>query len=283
MTKITRVKDSQVLDEAVKFFGCWTELAQQHVWRYVFVSQYVKNRVVLDVACGVGYGSDYLSRCGAKQVIGVDFDQRSLQFARGAYVRPNLNFVNGNALTLPISDHSLDVVISFETIEHIREQEVFLAEIWRVLKMDGIFICSTPNTKFSMGHIDHVKELTPAQFYRMLKTYFGKVEKYGQYITFTDRKFELSEFRAMKFQLRRKKGIFLKRLNHWMKKSPFGIYLRPLLRWIFHKITSEKRRDRLDIADALVSRLDSKYAVRRFDKNYQGVFLMMVAVCERGA
>ena len=61
--------------------------------------------------------------------------------------RPNLRFEHGSATALPLPDASVDVVVSFETIEHLAgpDQPRMLAEIARVLSADGVLVLSAPN------------------------------------------------------------------------------------------------------------------------------------------
>jgi ubiquinone/menaquinone biosynthesis C-methylase UbiE len=121
-----------------------------HVSRYVLAAQQIRpGDTVLDAACGLGYGTAVLAACspGAK-FIGVDIDPESTDYA-------NANFaVNDSALSYQtcdvtklsfLADHSVDIVVSFETIEHVENYDHFLAEIRRVLKPDGRFIGSVPN------------------------------------------------------------------------------------------------------------------------------------------
>ena len=96
-----------------------TEL--EHVHRYCFALPYVAGRRVLDVACGEGYGSDLLAQV-AGTVIGIDIDVQTVLTAAARYRRPNLNFLAANANSIPIEHASIDVVTSFETIEHIENQ-----------------------------------------------------------------------------------------------------------------------------------------------------------------
>jgi len=127
--------------------GTTGEIAHEHWHRYAFARRFVAGRRVLDVACGEGYGSALLSEAAAK-VVGVDIDAATLAHARSAYKdRPNVEFIEGSASQLPVADASVDVVVSFETIEHLdaADQPKMLAEFARVLASDGLLILSSPN------------------------------------------------------------------------------------------------------------------------------------------
>jgi len=98
---------------------------------------------VLDVASGEGYGSSILANI-ARSVIGVDVDPAAIAHAGTAYAGVNLRFVQGSALDLPLGDASVDVVVSFETLEYVREHVRFMAEVKRVLRRNGRLIVSSP-------------------------------------------------------------------------------------------------------------------------------------------
>lgn len=127
--------------------GIAGEIAYEHWHRYAFARRWIEGKRVLDVACGEGYGSALLSQ-GAAQVVGVDIAEDAIAHARAAYAtRQNLRFEHGSATALPLPDASVDVVVSFETIEHLAgpDQPRMLAEIARVLTADGIVVLSAPN------------------------------------------------------------------------------------------------------------------------------------------
>ena len=150
--------------------------------RYAFASNFCKNKIVLDVACGVGYGSYYLIKTGAKRVIGVDISKDAITYGKGHYQKQNLEFIVGDATKLHFPDRSFDVIVSFETIEHVRNHIKYLSECKRVLKKGGIFICSSPNKvhkKPSNPH--HIQEFYCDEFYGMMTENFIDVELYGQW------------------------------------------------------------------------------------------------------
>ena len=126
--------------------GVVGEIAHEHGHRYAFARRFVTARRVADVACGEGYGSALLARAAA-DVVGVDIDPQSVAHAGEQYRAPNLRFVVGSATALPLGAGSRDVVVSFETIEHLpREaQGGMIAEFARVLAPDGLLVLSSPN------------------------------------------------------------------------------------------------------------------------------------------
>lgn len=127
--------------------GVIGEIAYEHCHRYAFARRYVAGRRVLDAACGEGYGSALLAGV-AQSVVGVDIDAEVVAKAAARYGKPGkLSFEEASVARLPLPDASVDVVVSFETIEHLEaaDQPRTLAEFARVLAPGGILILSSPN------------------------------------------------------------------------------------------------------------------------------------------
>ena len=165
--------------------GTHGEIWIEHWHRYHFASRWVGGKRVLDLACGEGYGSALLAR-RASQVLGVDVSQQAIEHARRAYPRlANLEFKAGSCTAIPAPDASIDVAISFETLEHIAEQEQFVAELARVLKPDGVLIISCPNKaeytdKRGTRNEFHVKELYRNELDAVVRKRFPHATWYGQ-------------------------------------------------------------------------------------------------------
>src|ERR1700694_2221819 len=97
----------------------------EHRHRYLFASQLVSGKAVLDIACGEGYGSALLAK-SARRVIGVDIAERAVEHAKQRYQAENLEFATGSCAAIPLGDGAVDVVVSFETIEHHAEHEAMM-------------------------------------------------------------------------------------------------------------------------------------------------------------
>jgi len=126
-------------------YGTLQTLNLDHLFRYAFAKAYCYNSVVLDAAMGCGYSSLILN---CKEYIGVDIDENMAAFPN-QYYKPiinNASYLCGSVLDLPVDDHSIDTYISFETIEHLQPTDLnkYFAEVKRVLKKNGFFLCSTP-------------------------------------------------------------------------------------------------------------------------------------------
>jgi len=148
----------------------------EHLNRYFFASHFVKNRTVLDIASGSGYGSELLQKAGARRVYGVDIAEEAIEFGKELY--KDVEFRKGSVEDIPLQDGEVDVIVSFETLEHVdgRVQSVFMTEVERVLREDGTLIISTPNTLvYPKGNRFHVKELDIDEFESLMRGSFEYV------------------------------------------------------------------------------------------------------------
>jgi SAM-dependent methyltransferase len=157
-----------------------TLLVLEHLVRYRFAGRFSKGLRVVDVGCGTGYGAAVLAET-AGLTVGIDSDWGTIHYAGKAYLRPNLRFVLSDCRDLPFRDRFFEVAVSFEVIEHIREQDQCLSEIRRVLSPDGILIMSTPNVFRSTKVIEeanpfHHKELNEGEFAELLLRHFDDVQ-----------------------------------------------------------------------------------------------------------
>ena len=166
--------------------GLGGELESEHYLRYHAVGELVRDKVVLDAASGEGYGSSILAR-HARAVFGLEIDPQAVAQARARYQAPGLSYTRGSIADLPFPAASFDVVVSFETIEHVSAglQEAFLAEIKRVLRPDGVLVISTPDRRLYSDlpgyHNEfHVKEFYREEFLGFLHQQFGTVKFWEQ-------------------------------------------------------------------------------------------------------
>jgi len=155
-----------------------SELWGEHRARYRFALEHLRpGQTVLDVACGAGFGLDMLSRAGVFAT-GVDYDQAPLADRRIGATR---TVVQADATCLPFNTQSFDVVVSFETIEHVNNAGALVAEIRRVLKPGGPLILSTPNRAFrESANPFHIREFKPDELRELLQQHFQTVRLFGQ-------------------------------------------------------------------------------------------------------
>lgn len=119
----------------------------------------------------------------------VDLSASSLRQAKHLHRKPGIKFIAGDATNLPLPDKSVDIYISLETIEHIDRDIDYLREAVRLTKLDGIYICSTPNRtitnpgktlKSRPWNPYHVREYCQKEFIELLSCYWEDVQTFGQ-------------------------------------------------------------------------------------------------------
>ncbi|WPB57803.1 glycosyltransferase [Xylophilus sp. GOD-11R] len=161
------------------------EIHHEHMHRYSWIRSICSGKDVVDVACGEGYGSATLAPF-AKQVVGVDISEASVLHAKETYgAHKNLRFEIGSATAIPLPDASCDVVVSFETIEHLSDQAEMVSELRRILRSDGFLVISSPNKKVYSDDRDyknefHVKELYFDELNTLIRGQFPEVIYWGQ-------------------------------------------------------------------------------------------------------
>ncbi len=165
----------------------FNETSIEHLHRYAIAMELVKNKKVLDIACGDGYGSNLLAK-NAAHVTGVDINNDVVKLATGKYQKQNLEFFTGTVEKIPAADKQFEVVVSFETLEHIADHKKMMDEIKRVLQPGGLLIISTPDKKNYTDNTGrknpfHVKELYEEEFKTLLHQYFKNVQVFSQQIT----------------------------------------------------------------------------------------------------
>jgi SAM-dependent methyltransferase len=154
----------------------------EHVFRYAFACRFVKQKRVLDIACGEGYGAASLQMAGAHSVVGIDVCETACIHARRRY---GVDARTGTADRIPLPDASVDIVVSFETIEHVAHPTRFLDECSRVLGPRGMLVISTPNKGiYTKGggwqNPHHCSEMTQEEFSSALSARFDETRLFTQ-------------------------------------------------------------------------------------------------------
>jgi SAM-dependent methyltransferase len=176
-TSILEPTGERMVPESADIFTFW-----EHVYRYAFACRFVRGKRVLDIACGEGYGSAALQKTGAANVIGVDVSESTCAHVRSKY---GLNAKPGTAEQIPLPDNSVDMVVSFETIEHVPDPSRFLDECVRVLAPGGRLVISTPDKEVYSGRLGarnryHCSEMTEEEFTFALRARFHDIHFYTQ-------------------------------------------------------------------------------------------------------
>jgi|SRR5208282_10216 len=155
---------------------------EDHEARYQFAAPFVGGKRVLDAACGVGIGTSFLLKAGARSCVGVDISQEAVAFGSQHY--PGPTFLLGDVQDMPLDNESIDVVVSFETMEHVSDPSRFVSECHRVLVPGGLFVGSTPHDPV-LGWIDpgnpfHLHEFSVRKMAGLLSTRFRDVRLFAQ-------------------------------------------------------------------------------------------------------
>lgn len=161
----------------------------RHFSAYKYVTIYSKKKNVLDVGCGTGYGINHLSNY-ANISTGMDIWKTGVHYCQSKYGDKNFFFI-GSANNLPIKHSSIDLVVSFQVIEHIQPERVckYLKDIKRILTKDGMVILTTPNKKLRILPLkkpwnpDHKKEYTAKELKKLLEKVFINPKILGLFAT----------------------------------------------------------------------------------------------------
>jgi SAM-dependent methyltransferase len=152
---------------------------RRHEAAYLALRPYCVDAFVLEAGCGEGYGADLLAR-DAVGVLGLDYDALTLRHVARTY--PAVQPAQANLAALPVRSSTVDVVVNFQVIEHLWDQEGFLAECWRVLRPGSRLLVTTPNRiTFSPGRDTplnpfHTRELSHDEMATLLRDTGFEVE-----------------------------------------------------------------------------------------------------------
>lgn len=157
-----------------------------HINRYTFAKDQLipqQPSSVLDLACGIGYGSALLADALKCRVVGVDIDTGAIQYARQHYASEGTEFIQADARLVELEPASFDAVVSFETIEHVPFDLELLQKFYRVLKAGGSLLVSTPNQDVMPFDAEkfqyHIKHYTVDEFIHLVQ--YSGFEVTGRY------------------------------------------------------------------------------------------------------
>ena len=154
-----------------------SRMYQEHIARYLFAAQICEGKSVIDIGCGVGYGSQRLAELGAESVHAFDLSTEAIRHARIHYSHPNIQFETANAEQFS-TDRQFDIAVCFELIEHVAHPRKVLENIRKALKEDGILVMSTPRALEQKRTHFHEHEFTLDEYQSLLADYFPAIEIY---------------------------------------------------------------------------------------------------------
>jgi SAM-dependent methyltransferase len=228
---------------------------------YVLATSYI-NGNLLEVGCGEGRGIDWLlpkiNHYSAIDKIALVVEELQLRYPQGKFISGNIP---------PLSDYasnSFDCVVSFQVIEHIQDDQLFLKEIHRVLKPGGLALITTPNRPMSLSRNPwHIREYTPSELTTLAKKFFAEVEMKG--ISGNDK--------VMQYYERNKASV-----NRMMRWDVFNLqYKLPasILRIPYEVLNRLNRNKLKNSADELVTSIKHEdYILLENAENALDLFLM---------
>ena len=150
------------------------DVRDDHLGRYEFACRYIRStHKVVDAACGIGYGSFLLAERTGAFITGIDISDSAIQSANQLWRHPNNQFLLADCTKTDIAKGSIDVAISFETIEHIHVADKLLEELYSLLRPGGLLICSTPNETrwpfLTSNHQYHVRHYTAEEITSLIE------------------------------------------------------------------------------------------------------------------
>lgn len=155
-----------------------------HVDRYRFAGAFAAGRRVLDCASGTGYGSGWIDRhASPAAVLGIELDADAVAYATRHYASSRVTFLQGDACRLDaLATHSRDLVVSFETVEHVADDAAMLRGFARLLTPEGVLVTSTPNDWPVETSPYHVRSYDAARFEQALRRWFDDVTLFAHVV-----------------------------------------------------------------------------------------------------
>ena len=214
----------------------WTAYLANHTHRYAFAAEQLARLArpgrVLDAATGVGYGAAQIADACGVEVVAVDRDEAALAVARQKFSRARVRFEQDDCATLANgASHAAPyaAVVSFETVEHLREPERFVRRVGDLIAPGGLLIVSTPNRSVNeaqRGTWDHhEREYTAAEFEALLTSSgFQSIQLFGQRLT------AMGELRRdLRGEINRLRFNPITRLGFWIQRRLRRVSLPPAL------------------------------------------------------
>lgn len=144
------------------------ETLELHLERYRFATRFARSGRLLDIACGVGYGTRLL-RDECPQVhytLGVDLCEESVAYARERYGSAGVEYRVGDAVQFR-DPEGFDTIVCLETLEHLPCPESLLDNLLSLLRPTGVLVASVPTTPSVDVNPHHLHDFTEKSFRHM--------------------------------------------------------------------------------------------------------------------
>lgn len=145
----------------------------EFLWRYNWIAPYCEGKTVLDVPCGMGWGTSLIAN--TSRLVGIDIAEDAIAEAKQRYGH-QAEFKVGSMADLPFPDKTFDVICCLEGIEHVPVDIAsnFLADAARVLKTGGRLLLSTPYCPDGQhsGNEHHIHEYQPDEMREKISPLF---------------------------------------------------------------------------------------------------------------
>jgi SAM-dependent methyltransferase len=175
-----------------------------HIERYMFAIQHGKPGLVLDIACGSGYGADLIIKSGkfsGSRIIAADIDEETIAYAKKRYGNPAIHFVCRDAMSFSGAPE-FDSIICLETVEHVKDPGLFVQGLYGLLKAGGVLIISAPVTPSTDGNPYHLSDFSPGSFKKLflpfgltLVNQFSQVQAFSLHTVFRSKNKRLEKRR----------------------------------------------------------------------------------------
>ncbi len=157
-----------------------------HLERYQFAATQITGRRILDIACGVGYGTHLLFHASpeCQLALGVDTDEEAISYAKSRYQKPGIEFETNNAMTFT-SPEPFDSIVTLETIEHLPDPQGFIEHLTTLLRPGGRLVTSVPITPTVDANPFHLHDFTERSFKQLVHQFpLQELEAYRQHQSF---------------------------------------------------------------------------------------------------
>ncbi len=171
MEKKVSTIERLILDQIAPDDVTGQESLNLHLQRYEFAAKHIRSGRLLDIACGVGYGTHLMANAvnDVIEAIGVDISQEAVEYAKQHYASRRIQFQQHDAMTF--TDKGFDSIVSIETIEHVPDPIGLIKQLVGLMQPNGVLITSVPTTPSVDANPYHLHDFTERSFRSMLSVH----------------------------------------------------------------------------------------------------------------